>query len=49
MRSIFIRPVRRQKGPAIVPIEYLPPGAIKLSESSYRFDAIAGEDDLPRA
>jgi len=47
--GIFIRPMRRQKGPAIVPIEYLPPGAIKLSESSYRLDAIAGEDDLPRA
>jgi AbrB family looped-hinge helix DNA binding protein len=44
--GIFIRPVR--KVTAITPIEYLPVGSIKLSEQSYRLDAAAGEDDIPR-
>jgi bifunctional DNA-binding transcriptional regulator/antitoxin component of YhaV-PrlF toxin-antitoxin module len=44
--GIFIRPAVPAK--AVRPIEYLPPGAIKLNPSDYRFDAIAGEDDIPQ-
>jgi AbrB family looped-hinge helix DNA binding protein len=44
--GIFIRPLRRAL--KFAPIEYLPPGAIQLSESTYALDAAAGEDDLPR-
>ena len=44
--GIFIRPVR--KATAVAPIEYLPVGAIKLSEQTYLLDAAAGEDDVPR-
>jgi AbrB family looped-hinge helix DNA binding protein len=43
--GIFIRPVSRK--PRIAPIDYLPEGAIKLSESDYALDRAAGEDDIP--
>ena len=43
--GIFIRPVR--KATTFAPIEYLPLGAIKLSESTYALDAVAAEDDTP--
>ena len=43
--GIFIRPVSRKQ--EIVPIDYLPEGAIKLSERDYALDAAAGEDDIP--
>ncbi len=43
--GIFIRPVPRKRG--IDPIDYLPEGAIKLSESDYALDQAAGEDDIP--
>ena len=41
--GIFIRPARAAR--AIVPIAYLPPGAIKLSPHDYKLDELAGEDD----
>ena len=44
--GIFIRPARRKA--TFAPIDYLPPGAIKLSESAYELDALAAEDDVPR-
>lgn len=45
--GIFIRPLKRRA--RIQPIEYLPPGAIKLTESAYALDASAGEDDIPHS
>jgi bifunctional DNA-binding transcriptional regulator/antitoxin component of YhaV-PrlF toxin-antitoxin module len=44
--GIFIQPVRRKA--EFAPIEYLPQGAIKLSEGAYELDSLAGEDDVPR-
>jgi AbrB family looped-hinge helix DNA binding protein len=44
--GIFIQPIRRKA--VIAPIEYIPEGAIKLSEGAYELDALAGEDDVPR-
>ena len=44
--GILIQPIRRKT--VFAPIDYLPPGAIKLSESAYELDAAAGEDDVPR-
>ena len=44
--GIFIQPIRRKA--AIAPIEYIPEGAIKLSEGAYELDVLAGEDDVPR-
>jgi AbrB family looped-hinge helix DNA binding protein len=43
--GIFIRPVARKL--RIAPIDYLPEGAIKLSEGDYALDRAAGEDDIP--
>lgn len=43
--GLFIRPAGRER--SIVPIEYLRPGAIKLSPHDYELDRIAGEDDNP--
>jgi AbrB family looped-hinge helix DNA binding protein len=43
--GIFIRPAGRSR--SIVAIDYLPPGAIKLTERDYAMDAMAGEDDAP--
>jgi AbrB family looped-hinge helix DNA binding protein len=45
--GIFISPAPRKR--SIVPIDYLPEGAIKLSKSDYALDASAGEDDIPSA
>jgi AbrB family looped-hinge helix DNA binding protein len=44
--GIFIQPIRRKA--AFAPIEYIPQGAIKLSDGAYELDASAGEDDVPR-
>jgi bifunctional DNA-binding transcriptional regulator/antitoxin component of YhaV-PrlF toxin-antitoxin module len=44
--GIFIRPAGRKR--AIAPIKYLKPGAIKLTAADYRFDAMAGDDDVPQ-
>ena len=43
--GILIRPARAAR--AISPIEYLPPGAIKLAPRDYELDRLAGEDDAP--
>jgi hypothetical protein len=44
---IFISPVSRKR--SIAPIDYLPDGAIKLSEADYALDLSTGEDDVPSA
>jgi len=43
--GLFIRPAGRPR--AIAPIEYLPPGSIKLSATDYELDRLAGEDAFP--
>jgi bifunctional DNA-binding transcriptional regulator/antitoxin component of YhaV-PrlF toxin-antitoxin module len=43
--GIFIRSAKR--GRSIVPIDYLPFGAITMNENDYRLNAVAGEDDVP--
>jgi AbrB family looped-hinge helix DNA binding protein len=43
--GIFIRLARSAKSPA--PIDYLPPGAIKLSERDYELERLAGPDEEP--
>lgn len=43
--GLFIRPAVRAH--AIVPIEYLPPGAITLSPHDLALDRSADEDDFP--
>lgn len=43
--GIFISPVKKAR--SIVPIDYLPFGAIKMNERDYQLNAIAGEDDVP--
>ena len=45
--GIFISPISRKR--SIAPIDYLPIGAIKLSETDYALDMLAGEDDIPSA
>lgn len=44
--GIFICPVRKSR--PFAPIDYLPPGAITLSDDMLKFDALAGEDDSPQ-
>jgi AbrB family looped-hinge helix DNA binding protein len=43
--GIFIRPAKSTR--SIVPIDYLPLGAIKMNEKDYQLNSIAGEDDVP--
>ena len=43
--GIFLRPAKRAA--KIEPIEYLPPGAIKLTQRDYDLDKLAGEDTPP--
>ncbi|MGH7997817.1 MAG: AbrB/MazE/SpoVT family DNA-binding domain-containing protein [Opitutaceae bacterium] len=43
--GLFIRAAGRSH--SFAPIEYAPPGAIKLSRADYELDRLAGEDDSP--
>ena len=43
--GLFIKPMRRAT--AFEPIEYLPPGAIRLSQRHYDMDNLAGPDVGP--
>ena len=43
--GIHNSPILRKR--SIVPIDYLPAGSIKLSETEYALDLAAGEDDIP--
>jgi len=43
--GLFIRPARRAK--PIEPIEYAPPGSLKLSERDYALDERSGPDVGP--
>ncbi|HZZ56482.1 MAG TPA: AbrB/MazE/SpoVT family DNA-binding domain-containing protein [Opitutaceae bacterium] len=43
--GLFIRPAGTKR--RIAPIEYLPPGSVKLSEADYELDRKVAEDDQP--
>ena len=43
--GVFLRPAKPVA--TIEPIEYLPPGAIKLTQRDYDLDKLAGEDLAP--
>jgi AbrB family looped-hinge helix DNA binding protein len=43
--GLFIRPARRAQ--PIEPIEYPPPGSLKLSDRDYALDELAGPDLSP--
>jgi len=43
--GVFLRPVK--PAAKFEPIEYLPPGAIKLTQRDYDLDKLAGEDTPP--
>ena len=43
--GIFLRPAR--DAAEIEPLEYLPPGAIKLTQRDFDLDKLAGEDVPP--
>jgi AbrB family looped-hinge helix DNA binding protein len=43
--GLFIRAAGRPR--SFEPIEYAPPGSIKLSRDDYKLDRLAGEDDSP--
>ncbi len=43
--GIFIRPAKNAR--SIVPIDYLPLGALQMNEHDYLMNSMAGEDDKP--